>query len=204
MPATTEQKVAFRTKTLPIFDVIEHEYGISPSIALMQAAEESNWGLSRLATDGKNIFSITPGQAWLSFKNGALPVEKVTPWSPTLGIATVHYNAIEYSKYPPEKIRHWEFRGDMVNKRPDGKGGSVLTVDRHFRQYGSWNESADDWAHKISTQSIYQAAFDAARLGDVIAYAHALAMAGYATDADYAINLIAYANAINALPEATV
>lgn len=45
--------------------IIEDETGISPVITLLQAAHESNFGTSGLATTYHNLFGIKPSQAWL-------------------------------------------------------------------------------------------------------------------------------------------
>lgn len=47
---------------------LEDETGISPVITLLQAAHESDFGTSGLATRFHNLFGIKPSQAWL--KNG--------------------------------------------------------------------------------------------------------------------------------------
>ena len=38
--------------------------GIPASVTLAQAALESNWGKSKLATEGHNLFGIKAGKAW--------------------------------------------------------------------------------------------------------------------------------------------
>ncbi len=38
--------------------------GIPASVSLAQAALESNWGKSKLAQDGKNLFGIKAGRGW--------------------------------------------------------------------------------------------------------------------------------------------
>ena len=38
--------------------------GIPASVTLAQAALESNWGKSKLATEGRNLFGIKAGKAW--------------------------------------------------------------------------------------------------------------------------------------------
>ena len=45
--------------------IIEDETGISPVITLLQAAHESNFGTSYLATQYHNLFGIKPSQAWI-------------------------------------------------------------------------------------------------------------------------------------------
>lgn len=201
MPATLEQKISFRAKTLDVFAKIENSLGIKKNIGLIQSAEESNWGISQLATDGFNIFSITPGAKWINAKNGAAPLDiaHVPSWS-KLGIETVHYPATEYSKYAPDHIRYFEFPGDVIKKSPDGKGGSILLVDRHFRKYASWDESAWDWARKISQQGIYAKAYLAAKTGDITNYSVEVDKAGYATDGTYAKQLQRVALSVAALP----
>lgn len=43
---------------------LQDETGISPVVTLIQAAYESNYGTSQLATQYHNLFGIKPSQAW--------------------------------------------------------------------------------------------------------------------------------------------
>jgi hypothetical protein len=189
MPATDLQKSSFWEANRNSFVAVEAALGIKPLIALTQSAEESNWGLSQLATEGLNIFSLTPGSMWLKFKRGEIAEKDVPGWSGA-GDPTVSFPTTEYSKYPPNEIHYWEFPGDIVSKRDDGKGGSICTVDRYFRKYVSWAESIWDWARKITKEPLYEEASKYAISGDLKGYANALLKAGYATDPAYALNLI--------------
>jgi flagellum-specific peptidoglycan hydrolase FlgJ len=204
MPATLEQKLAFRKAVMPIFKQIQEQFGIEPKIALVQSALESNWGLSQLATEGLNIFSITPGGLWVQAMNKMVDMHTVPTWTVN-DHATVYYPTTEYSKHAPEHIHYWDFPGDIVSKKPDGKGGSICVVNRYFRKYISWEESSWDWARKISKTPIYSYAYQLARAGDLNKYALEMHAIGYATDASYETALMNEGEAINALPpEATV
>lgn len=199
MPATIEQKLKFRSLTADVFGLIEKEFTIVPKIPLMQSAHESNWGLSQLSQNDKNIFGMTPGRDWLRAMRKEIPMAKVKGWSKS-GITTTYYPTTEYSKYPPTKIHWWDFPGDIRDKREDGKGGSILTVLRYFRRYDNWEESAWDWARKIAIDPLYRHAYEAAKAGAVVAYASAIQQAGYATDEHYASSLIDIASDIGTLP----
>lgn len=199
MPADINARIKFRAATLQVFAGIEREFTIQPKIGLAQAALESNWGLSQLATEGFNIFSITPGDAWLAFMRNERKAADVPKWS-SLGIETIHFPTTEYSEVAPEHIHYWEFPGDIISKKPNGKGGSICTVERHFRKYATWDESAWDWARKIAQTPRYMYAYEAAKAGDMMAFGAALEKAGYATDAGYPAELLMEWRAIDALP----
>lgn len=152
----------------PVAAQIERETGIKPIIAIAQAAHESNWGLSELSRSANSLFGFTAQKSWVDAK-------KPTVWR----------NTDEHSDKPPEQIQYWEYPGDVVSKRPDGTGGSWLTVKRPFRAYASWLESAQDWARLISTSSRYAQAYAAAKNGDLNNFAQEVKNGGYATDPDY-------------------
>lgn len=199
MPASLDQKLAFRSNTKGIFELIEKQFNIFPLIALVQSAHESNWGLSQLAFEQKNIFGMTVGEGWKKAMRKEVTMETLEPWS-SLGNPTGFYPTTEYSNFPPEKIRYWEFPGDVEDKRPDGKGGSILTVKRYFRKYADWHESSVDWGRKISREPRYRFAYEAAKVGDVVHYADCIQKSGYATDQTYQASLIHLAAAIQLLP----
>lgn len=189
MPATIEQKTKFIKDTSAIFLSIENQFGIKSNISLTQAAHESNWGISQLAIEGKNIFSITPGSSWISAINsGDVAIKNIPTWS-SLGRPVIYFPTTEYSKLPPEKIRYWEIQGDITEKRNDGNGGSILTVKRYFRQYSNWAESAWDWARKIAKSERYKDAYEVSKTGAVDVYGLEMVKAGYATDPEYAKGL---------------
>lgn len=201
MPVNLEQKLKFRDSTKNVFKKISEIYSISPRIALMQSAHESNWGISELATQGMNIYGMTPGQSWLSWKRGLSTIESVPKWTILEnGLATVNFLTKEDSKRPPHQIRWWDFPGDIDSKKDDGKGGSICVVRRHFRKYYSWEESAFDWARKISRGVLYAKTYNQARIGDPFQYAEEISDAGYATDEKYAEKLISVLKEIDALP----
>lgn len=199
MPVSIDQKVKFRAAIMPVLYRIEAEFGIKPFIGLAQAAHESNWGVSQLATEGFNLYGITPGDAWVALKAAGRGFEGLANWS-SLGTPVVSFPTTEYSKLPPEKIRYWEIAGDVTGKRDDGNGGSVLTVERFFRAYANWEESCWDWARKIAKVPRYAAAYTFAQAGTLAMYADAVAHAGYGSDPKYAASLLAVGPEITALP----
>lgn len=201
MPPSIEQKIKFRAQTQTVFTAIENEFTIQPRIALVQSAHESNWGISELAIDGLNIFGMTPGDAWAKAMSANVGMKDVPVWS-SLGHSTIFYPTKEYSDLPPEKIHYWDFHGDVVSKSPDGKGGSILVVNRYFRKYSTLEESAWDWARKIAQTPRYALTYEAAKAGDVSAYGAALVKAGYATDPSYQAGLLFQARAVDELPAA--
>lgn len=203
MPADLTAKIKFRDATAKFFAAIENEFTIQPKIALVQAALESNWGLSELAVQGNNIFSITPGDAWTQIKNANGDMNSVANWS-SLGKPVILFPTTEYSKLPPNKIHYWEVSGDIRKKSDDGHGGTILTVDRYFRKYADWEESSWDWARKIAKFPRYWKAYEAAKIGDLGAFAQALVNVGYATDPAYAAEILMEGRAVDALPPMTI
>lgn len=198
MPATQEQRIAFRENTRDVFVSIENEFGINAKIPLVQSALESNWGLSELAVKDANIFGMTPGWQWLKAMRQEIPLDQVEHWS-KLGSSTCFYLTTEHHSMPPNKIRYWDFPGDIEEKRDDGKGGSILTVRRYFRKYDNWGESSWDWARKIAKEPRYRFAYDASKVGDIVSFAAAIQAAGYATDASYGDKIIQYGRAVASL-----
>lgn len=67
--------------------------------------------------------------------------------------------------------------------------GHFITIPRPFRAYKSWAESVRDWSTLMQGQR-YHAAYTAAKLGDLSGFAKAVYEAGYATDPDYAAELV--------------
>lgn len=165
-------KARFKKRLLPVALRMQEEFGIIPDLAIAQAAHESNWGESQLARAAHNLFGVTASDSWI--QNGrdvySLPSR-------------------EYSKHPPEKIRYWNREGDVIEKKSDGHGGSILMVEIKFRKYKSWDESIEDWAGKIATDERYSKAIFYAKLGDAAEFFDELQKAGYGTDPAYSSKL---------------
>jgi flagellum-specific peptidoglycan hydrolase FlgJ len=174
-------KAEFRDKTLPGAKSVLSKYGIVPIVTITQAAHESGWGNSGLTKLANNLFGYTANAHWLLSKK---PVENM--------------RTIEYSNYPPEKIRYWNIDGDIISKEPY-KTGSKLIVLVPFKKYDNWEESVLDWAYNISFQSRYAEAYVLAKAGNLDEYAKAIQKAGYATDPSYANQLIALGKEIKTL-----
>jgi peptidoglycan hydrolase FlgJ len=165
----------------PIAARIHAEYGIAPKILIAQAAHESGWGTSQLARDGKNLF----GMVGFSWRRAGKPV--------------IEFPTREYSPKTPDQIKFFEAPGDVVSKKPHPRGGTDLVVRRPFRKYASWYESARDWAELISARGLtrpgrYAKAYEAARAGDLNAFAREVKAAGYATDPAYEQKLVRVAS----------
>lgn len=168
----SENRTEFVAKIKPVCAAIETDYLIRPKMLAVQAAHESRWGESRLTVDANNLFGMT-GRSW------------VLQGRPVYYIITN-----EYSPLDSLHIKYWDIPGDVISTKPNmHRGGTDLMVRRPFRQYLSWEESARDWATMISQAAKYQAAYQAAKDGHFDAFADAVALAGYATDKDYATEL---------------
>jgi len=59
-----------------------------------------------------------------------------------------------------------------------------------FRKYGSWQESAEDWATLISKATRYKKLIVLAKAGDVTGFGKEITKSGYATDPNYQSSLI--------------
>ena len=167
-------KMRFVKRLLPVASNIEKINKIPARFIVAQAAHESNWGNSELTRLACNLFGITADTEWLKLNK------------PSYSIATK-----EYSKYPPEKIKYWSRVGDILEKKPDGRGGSILKVVVAFRKYANWDESIQDWAQHISSNERYRKVIETAYTNDPRAYYGALKDAGYATDPNYDKKLVA-------------
>lgn len=151
---------------------IHQTFGIDALIAITQSAHESRWGMSELTVEANNLFGKTAG-SWYQQRRPVV-------WMPTW----------EYSPLPPEKIKYWEYADDIIEKKPDGKGGTNLKVNRPFRKYASWEHSLQDWALGLANRASYKDAYDASKIGDIHAFAKAVFAAGYATDKNYEKKLL--------------
>jgi flagellar protein FlgJ len=167
-----ENKLKFKKRLHPTALDVQQNFGIGANLIITQAAHESNWGESELTRIANNLFGMTAGKSWLDAKKE---------------VFTIHTK--EYSKLPPGKIRYWNREGDVIDKKDDGHGGSILNVNIDFRRYGNWDESVQDWAQKISKSERYEEAYRMAKLNLPDSFFYELQRAGYATDPIYATKL---------------
>lgn len=146
---------------------VEQQFKIPIVVPITQSAHETRWGNSKLNLEGNNYFGMTVGD------NGL--------WTQTGG-AVISYPSTEFSKYPPEKIRYWNRAGDILEKKPDGKGGSILQVMIDFRKYGSPLDSFSDWGRHI--RDLYANAYDAALANQPAKFFEEIGRR-YGTDSNY-------------------
>lgn len=181
---TGSKEPDFVEKMAPIAAQIKATYGIDPLITVSQAALESGWGLSGLTQKANNLFGFT-GDTWAKE-----------------GKSVIYMHTHEYSPHLPDKIQYFNTPGDIVSKSPAADGvGSDLMVDRPFRAYPTWYDSVADWAALIRTPR-YAAAYADAQQGDLTAFANDVAAAGYATEPDYASQMIAVGDDVSAIQSA--
>lgn len=163
----------FVAKIGPVAAQIKAAWGIQPRLLAVQAAHESAYGTSGLTRVANNLFGMTAG----SWVEKSLPVV----WLPTW----------EWTKFEPEKIRKWQYEGDILEKRASAHGhGTDVKVNRPFRAYQNWLASAMDWARMIMTMPRFAPAKDKALQDDVGQFAAALQACGYATDPWYRDKLV--------------
>ncbi len=151
----------------PIANQIKGIYGIEPIILISQAALESGWGKSALASKHNNLFGFTAG-SWLQ-----------------KGLPVVDLPTYEYIEKPIDKVTYFETPGDIVSKTSINPNETRVLVHRYFRKYPTWYDSAADWANLITGAARYAEASHAAKSGDLSSYATLVSAAGYATDPSY-------------------
>lgn len=173
-PKKDTRESRFIDRLWPIALQIKNEFGIHPPILITQAAHESRWGESELTDDANNLFGMTGDDWWAQGK----PVLTMKTW--------------EESAKEPDQIRYWSRPGDIIEKKINPKGGSILTVLRPFRMYATWDESVRDWV-SLLIRPRFAKALAAARSGDIKAFAKEMQAAGYATDSNYEAKLLAMA-----------
>lgn len=167
----------FVNKMKPIAEQIKGTYGIAPIVTITQSALESGWGLSGLTKKANNLFGFT-GDSWAKE-----------------GKSVIYMPTHEHSPFPPDKIQYFTKPGDIISKEPAAGGGSDLLVNRPFRSYPTWYDSVADWANLMKA-SRYTKALAAAKAGDVNAFAREVAAAGYATEPDYAQQLVSVSHSV--------
>jgi len=197
-----DAKSEFKAKFLRIANKVLAPFRIDSNLPLAQAALESNYGQSELTVKANNLFGMTPGSAWIKAMNKQIDFSQVPPWS-YQGVPVVYFNTKEYSKKPPDQLYFWDFPGDIVSKKDDGNGGSILMVKRPFRAYASWDESILDWARHLSSLSIYKTALAGAQSGNLSAFVQGL-QGVWATDPNYASEITKTAQILAQTPEAAV
>ena len=178
---SSDNRETFIRKMWPIAETIHETFGIHPFITITQSAHESGWGVSKLTLVANNLYG-KKGGSWV---NQRRPVVWMETW--------------EESNFPSDKIKYFEFPDDVIDKKPNGKGGTILRIKAPFRKYESWLLSIQDWATSISQRSQYQLAYEHAKKGDGIRFAHEIQAAGYATDSNYALKLIDVHKAVEVL-----
>ena len=200
---TGNKQKDFITQMTPVAAAIQQSYGIDPLIVMTQAALESGWGTSGLTKKANNLYGFTGDAAlnsWLT--QNSLPVNidmatilgKDTQAAPFILMQT-HESAPSHSQY-------FTRPGDIVSQTENSDGTYDLLVWRPFRRYDSWMASVQDWAHLIGTAPRYAAAYASAKAGDAQSFANDVAAAGYATEPDYATQLVSVADEISGIQSA--
>ncbi len=190
--ATTEMINDFLRVAAPLAAEEQARTGIKQIITLTQSAHESNWGQSGPTKKANNLFGVMVGNKYIEAVVNKTPLSAIPNWSAN-GKPVVEMQTREWSKFSPEKIRYFERPGDIISKKPDGKGGTWLMVNRLFRSYETWKESIVNWAD----EKVLPHAAEPALAGDLAAYATTMKTFGYATDPNYPILLVGVSKTID-------
>ncbi|MGX7049093.1 glucosaminidase domain-containing protein [Pseudolactococcus piscium] len=150
-----------------------------PSVMMSQAIAESAWGQSELAKTGNNLFGVKADPSWTGAVVSRLTAENTTAANQTV---TGYRTESEGRSGNPATTFV------LANK------GTAYYIYANFRKYASQSESLRDYVTKIKTtvngsSYRYQGAWRS-NAGSYQNAARALKAGGYATDPDYAINLI--------------
>lgn len=180
-PETSITPGNFAAVLRPVAEQMALEYGIRPELALAQWAHETGRGTGAIFKATLNLGSITAGSSWAYFGQ-----DKV--WHALPGREVVVRSSIEYVTRTQA--------GDEILEDHSGytaeDGTPLMKVRRQvpFRKYPTLLAAGRDWADLISKSSRYAGVYDAAKRGDVEAFAKGLVAAGYASDPVYAAGVI--------------
>ena len=150
-----------------------------PSVMMSQAIAESAWGQSELAKTGNNLFGVKADSSWTGAVVSRLTAENTTATNQTV---TGYRTEAEGRSGKPATTFV------LANK------GTPYYIYANFRKYASQAESLRDYVTKIKTTVNgstyrYQGAWRS-NAGSYQNAAQALKAGGYATDPNYALNLV--------------
>ena len=150
-----------------------------PSVMMSQAIAESAWGQSELAKTGNNLFGVKADSSWTGAVVSRLTAENTTATNQTV------------TGYKTESEGR---SGNPATTFVLANKGTPYYIYANFRKYASQAESLRDYVSKIKTtvngsNYRYQGAWRS-NAGSYQNAAQALKAGGYATDPNYALNLI--------------
>lgn len=200
---TGNKQQDFVTQMTPIAAQVQAATGIDPLITMTQAALESGWGASGLTKKANNLYGFTGDASlgsWLAQKG--MPQNTSMKTILAQDTSAAPFILMKTHESAPGHSQYFSRPDDIVSQTQKADGSYDLMVWRPFRRYDSWLASVLDWAHLISTAGRYTQAYADARAGNGEAFANAVAAAGYATEPDYAAQLVAVANKISGIQSA--
>jgi flagellum-specific peptidoglycan hydrolase FlgJ len=200
---TGNKQQDFITQMTPVAAQIQQQYGIDPLVTMTQAALESGWGTSGLTKQANNLYGYTGDDAlnaWLVQQGVAANTDMGT----ILGMDTsaAPFIMMQTHESSPTHALYFTRPNDIISQTQNADGSYDLMVWRPFRKYDSWLSSVQDWAHLIATSPRYAAAYADAKAGDANSFANDVAAAGYATETDYASQLVSVADEISGIQSA--
>ena len=150
-----------------------------PSVMMSQAIAESAWGQSELAKTGNNLFGVKADSSWTGAVVSRLTGENTT---------ATNQRVTGYRTESEGRSGNPATTFVLANK------GTPYYIYASFRKYASQAESLRDYVSKIKTtvngsSYRYQGAWRS-NAGSYQNAAQALKAGGYATDPNYALNLI--------------
>lgn len=188
----------FVTLMTPIATQIESQSGISPLITITQAAHESGWGKSGLTKKANNLYGYTGTaqlSAWLTAKE--LPANTSMNDIRAMDLSAAPFIILQtHEEVSNAPHQYFERPGDLISQ-----DGTDALVYRPFRRYDSWASSVADWVQLLHGTRYANALADAQR-GDMVAFAHDIWAAGYATDSTYPAQLVRVAGEVSDIQNA--
>lgn len=181
---------------------VKAAFGIDPLITMTQAALESGWGTSGLTKKANNLYGFTGDSAlnnWLVQKG--LPVTLGMDEILKMDTSAAPFILMQTHEEAPKHSLYFTRPNDIVSQTQKADGAYSLMVWRPFRRYDSWASSAMDWGN-LMRQNRYRQALADAQAGDLVSFANNVASAGYATESDYAEQLLAVGTTLGQIQSA--
>ena len=160
----------------PLAREVETETGINYILPLVQSANESTEGNSKLAKEYGNLFGFKATEGW---KKRGNPVANLPTWE----VATTE-NPDNYKKFNPTLIEKYDEAGKHMYKLK-------FMIPQEFRIYATWRDSFFDWGRLISTVPVYAGAYKLLQNKETFRDGMKKMIPIYANDPKYTVELLA-------------